>query len=70
MITIFLDEVLWSPFYMEFVKNSLDNERAPFHPNLSKGFLGERRIAERDGWVKGGCIMIIMIILGNDGFRR
>src|SRR5258708_29543039 len=53
VITVFLDEVLRCPFYVKLVKDTLDNERATFYPKLSKSFLGESRIIERDCWVKG-----------------
>lgn len=63
MIAVSLNEVLGGPFYVEFVKNSFDNKRAPLDPNLSKSFLCERRVVECHCRMKGS------IILWNDRVR-
>lgn len=56
-IAVFLDEVLRSPFYVEFVKDSFDNNGAAFNPDLPEGFLSKRRVVERYCWMKGGIIL-------------
>jgi len=38
MVTILLDEILWCPFEVELIENSLDNQRVALCPHISKEF--------------------------------